>query len=199
MTTKRRNPGHLADYSRHARITPAAASKLLKKVGINYKQRFDFAVADKLIKESYKPQNAGKIRRYFPGDPPPTIDTPPTEEKPKFAPIVTQPGTYLDAQRRKELASAALKELEVRKRSGELIEVDLVERTLFNRARQTRDALLSLADRLAGILAPVTDQSKVHELLTNEIHQALESLAEKFSPDTSLPTETTTDESLDEE
>ena len=195
MKKPRRNPGHLADYSRHARITPAAASKLLKKVGINYKQRFDFAVADKLIKESYKPQNASKVKRYFPGDPPPTLDTPPTDEKPKFTPIVTQPGTYLDAQRRKELAAAALKELDVRQRSGELIEVAVVERTLFNRTRQTRDALLSLADRLAGILAPITDQTKVHELLTNEIHQALESLAEKFAQQPETPT----DESLDEE
>ena len=196
----RRNPGHLADYSRHAKITPAAASKQLKKVGINYMKRFDFAEADRLIKASYDPKNKSKICRVFPNDPP-TIDSPPSDERPKFTPIVTQPGTYLDAQRRKELASAALKELEVRKRSGELIEVELVERTLFNRSRQTRDALLSLADRMAGILAPITDQTKVHELLTAEIHQALEALAEKFAPQEEETTQNDRrdNESLDEE
>lgn len=188
--------GYIAAYAAHARITQAAALKQLRKIGIDYSKPFSHAEADRLVKASYKPANTGKIRRVFPNDPPPpTIDTPPTDEKPKFTPIVTQPGTYLDAQRRKELAAAALKELDVRQRSGELIEVAVVERTLFNRTRQTRDALLSLADRLAGILAPITDQTKVHELLTHEIHQALESLAEKFAPQP----ETTPDESLDEE
>ena len=197
MKTKRssNHPGQLSVYAAHARITRAAAAKQLKKVGINYKKEFDFAEADRLVKASYRPGNAGKIRRVFPDDPTPTLDSPPEGEKPKFTPLVTQPGTYLDAQRRKELASAALKELDVRKRSGELIEVELVEKVLFNRTRQTRDALLSLADRLAGILAPITDQAKVHELLTAEIHQALEGLAEKFSP---TPDEEP-DEPLDEE
>lgn len=196
MKTKRNSaqPGYLSVYAAHAKITKAAAAKQLKKVGINYKKPFDHAEADRRVKASYRPGNANKIRRVFPDDPP-TLDSPPEGEKPKFTPLVTQPGTYLDAQRRKELASAALKELDVRKRSGELIEVEVVERTLFNRTRQTRDALLSLADRLAGILAPITDQTKVHELLTAEIHQALEVLAEKFSPQ---PDEEP-DEPLDEE
>lgn len=64
----------------------------------------------------------------------------------------------------------------MRKRSGELIEVATVKRVIFEKGRQVRDALLSLSDRLAGILAPVNDQSKVHEILTKEIHQALEGL-----------------------
>jgi hypothetical protein len=187
--------GYLAAYAQHAGITQAAASKQLKKIGIDYMKPFSHKEADERVKASYKPQHANKRRRQFPNDPPPppTIDTPPTPGK-DFTPIVTQPGTYLDAQRRKELASAALKELDVRQRSGELIEVAVVEKTLFNRSRQTRDALLSLADRLAGILAPITDQTKVHELLTAEMHQALEALTEPFTPEDTKQDESALDD-----
>ncbi len=183
MKNPRKNPkpGYLSAYARHARITPAAAAKQLSKVGINYLKPFDTAEADKLIKAAYDPKNASKIRRVFPVDNEPPSPTP---KELGYTPSEHVKGSYLDSQRRKELANAELKELEVRRRSGELIEATEVERTLYEKARQTRDALLSLADRLAGILAPITDQAKVHHLLSKEIHQALEALTTDHVPDT---------------
>ncbi|MBI4001578.1 MAG: hypothetical protein HY348_07325 [Nitrospira defluvii] len=73
-------------------------------------------------------------------------------------------------------AKADREELNLAVCSKELIEVATVEKVVFEKGRQTRDALLSLADRLAGILAPETDQAKVHTILAKEVHQALEAL-----------------------
>jgi phage terminase Nu1 subunit (DNA packaging protein) len=75
-------------------------------------------------------------------------------------------------------AKADREELNLRVRSGELLELAVLEKTMFEKGRQIRDALQSLADRLAGILAPETDQAKVHAILTKEVHQALEGLTE---------------------
>ena len=168
---KKKRPGHLAKYAAHARITQEVAARQLKKVGIDYYKPFDFAEADKRIAAGRHPSRAKYAKRTFspPAEPPDHPDIPASD-------IPNGATTFAEAQRRKELANAQLKELDVRKRSGELIEVSTVEKMMFEKGRQVRDALLSLSDRLAGILAPVTDQAKVHEILTKEIHQALEGL-----------------------
>lgn len=85
-------------------------------------------------------------------------------------------GTLAEEKTRLTKAKADREELNLAVRSKELIEVSTVEKVVFEKARQTREGLLSLADRLAGILAPITEQSKVHVILTKEIHQALEAL-----------------------
>lgn len=85
-------------------------------------------------------------------------------------------GTLAQERTRLTKAKADKEELNLRVRLKELIEVATVEKVTFEKARQVRDALLSLADRLAGIVAPETDQAKVHAVLTKEVHQALEAL-----------------------
>lgn len=165
---KRTRSGYLKDYAEAEGISRQVAAKQLTKAGIDYSKPFDHQKANKAIAAGRHPSRAKYAKRKFE-----SVDSPPSEplSDPDSSVI-----TFLEAQRRKELANAQLKELEVRKRAGELIEVATVEATVFEKGRQTRDALLSLADRLAGILAPITDQAKVHEILLKEIHQALEAL-----------------------
>lgn len=165
---KSKRPGYLAKYAAHAGISQEVAARQLKKAGVDYYKPFDFAAVDKVIAAGRHPSRAKYAKRKFE-----SVDSPPSESQsdPESGVI-----TFLEAQRRKELANAQLKELDVRRRAGELIEVATVEKVMFEKGRQTRDALLSLADRLAGILAPIADQAKVHEILLKEIHQALEAL-----------------------
>ena len=165
---KRTRPGGLKEYAEREGISRQVAAKQLTKAGIDYSKPFDPDEANRRIAAGRHPSRAKYAKRKFK-----SIDLPPTETPSDPESGVT---SFLEAQRRKELANAQLKELEVRKRAGELIEVSTVETTVFEKGRQTRDALLSLADRLAGILAPITDQAKVHEILLKEIHQALEAL-----------------------
>jgi hypothetical protein len=67
-------------------------------------------------------------------------------------------------------------ELDLRQRAGELYEKVAVDQVMFERGRQVRDAVLSVADRIAGLCAAEPDQSKVHQLIYKELHQALEAL-----------------------
>jgi phage terminase Nu1 subunit (DNA packaging protein) len=86
------------------------------------------------------------------------------------------PMTYAEARAKHERFKARLAELELEQREGKLVEADVVQRESFKAARQVRDALLNLPDRVAGLLAAETNQFKVHQLLTKEIRRALEDL-----------------------
>ena len=86
-------------------------------------------------------------------------------------------GTLAAAQLRKETALADLREMEVRRKRGELVEKVKVEAEAFRCGRTVRDALMAVPDRLAAVLASETDQKKVHLMLTKEIRQALEALS----------------------
>ena len=85
-------------------------------------------------------------------------------------------GTLAAAQLRKETALADLREMEVRRKRGELVEKVKVEAEAFRCGRTVRDALMGLPDRLAGVIASESDQKKVHAILTKEIRQCLEAL-----------------------
>ncbi len=177
MSRKNGKPGYLTEFAKDRGITKQSAQVQLKRAGIDYSKPFDFADANRKLDSAQHAARAPFRKRKPKPAPsiPPTDSQTPNQPEPPSDPE-SSVITFLEAQRRKELANAQLKELEVRKRAGELIEVATVEATVFEKGRQTRDALLSLADRLAGILAPITDQSKVHEILLKEIHQALEAL-----------------------
>lgn len=86
------------------------------------------------------------------------------------------PMTYAEARAMHEKFKMRLAELELEQREGKLVEADVVQRESFKAARQVRDALLNLPDRVAGVLAAETNQFKVHQLLTKEIRRALEDL-----------------------
>ena len=87
--------------------------------------------------------------------------------------------TISAAQLRKETALAGLRELELARKTGALVEKSKVEAQAFRTGRKVRNSLLGLPDRLAGVLASESDQRKTHALLTKEIHQTLEALCQR--------------------
>lgn len=70
-----------------------------------------------------------------------------------------------------------LKQVRLKRLTGELMAREAVTKTWFNAGRQIRDTLENLPDRLAGPLAAENDQAAVFTLLRKEIHQVLETLA----------------------
>ena len=85
-------------------------------------------------------------------------------------------GTLAEEKTRLTKAKADREELNLAVRSKELIEVATVEKVVFEKARQIRDALQSIPDRIAGIVSAEGDQAKNHATLSREIQQALEAL-----------------------
>ena len=86
------------------------------------------------------------------------------------------PITYAEARAQHERFKARLAELELEQREGKLVNADDVKRESYKTARQVRDALLNIPDRLAGELAAESNQFKVHQRLVKEIRRALEEL-----------------------
>lgn len=88
------------------------------------------------------------------------------------------PPALLLSRSRREAALAALAELELEERRGELVKVDQVEREAFAIARRVREAMTNIPDRLAAEVAALSKPSDVHALLTREIRAALQGLAD---------------------
>jgi phage terminase Nu1 subunit (DNA packaging protein) len=86
---------------------------------------------------------------------------------------------YAEARAAKEEALAALRGMEARIRSGELVEASTV-RPAFQRAgRAFRDSMLSIPGRVAAALAVETDERRIEQLLRREMRAELTRLADQ--------------------
>lgn len=90
-----------------------------------------------------------------------------------------QPDEFQKSKATREHFKALLTELEYKERSGELILAQDVKELMFSTARLTRDSILNIPGRLSALLANQT-RDKIHEMLMQELRQALENLANKF-------------------
>lgn len=98
---------------------------------------------------------------------------------PMLPTLPAEPGeamTYAEARAQHERFKARLAELELETRESKLVNADDVKRESFKAARQVRDAMLNIPDRVAGELAAESNQFKVHQRLVKEIRRALEEL-----------------------
>lgn len=71
-----------------------------------------------------------------------------------------------------------LLEIELRKKRGELVEIDSVRRAWGEKVRAARESLDTMADRLAPIIAAETDVKKVDAMLRAEVRQAMTNVAQ---------------------
>lgn len=81
----------------------------------------------------------------------------------------------------REAFAAKLSELEFKQRSGKLVDKAELKLKLAKVHMGVRDALRSIPDRIAPIVAAETDQAKIHAMLLKEIGQALEGLSGAIS------------------
>ena len=94
-----------------------------------------------------------------------------------FGPSPTGVLVYQDEAAREKRAAAQLRELELAERAGALVPAADVEFQVFNMARAAREALMSIPDRVATIVAAEADAATVHALLTAECRKVCEQLA----------------------
>lgn len=81
------------------------------------------------------------------------------------------------ARAEREEANAALATLQLHERAGSLVSLKMVQDAVQRIHRITRDALLTVPDRVASQVAASTKSAEVHEIILQEIRMALESLA----------------------
>lgn len=89
--------------------------------------------------------------------------------------------SYAQSRAIREAYQARLSKLEYEEKSGKLVSADHVRVTAYNSARTARDALLNIPDRVAGVLAGITDEREVHRVLTDEIRRVVNELSRAAS------------------
>jgi Protein of unknown function (DUF1441) len=89
-------------------------------------------------------------------------------------PDAIEAADYNASRAKREAYNAELARLEVEEKQGQLVAADEVRKTAFAVARQVRDGMLNIPDRVSAELAAVTDQFEIHRRLTDEIRKALE-------------------------
>jgi len=84
------------------------------------------------------------------------------------------------------LSRAKVEELEIKtarqrlgleKDAGRLVEKDVVYQAAFTMARNAQESIMSIADRLAPVLAAEGDAAKIHEAITDELRIVCNNLA----------------------
>ncbi len=102
---------------------------------------------------------------------------------PPLAPASTP--TLVDAKTRREMAMAEKAELDLRSRRGELLEVEVVRKAVFDIMRSVRERLFAIPTRLAPELAGANTPAKVRVLLEGALEEALADLQrlEKLAPE----------------
>ena len=84
---------------------------------------------------------------------------------------------YYESRALREAEEARLSQLKRMELEGSLIRLEAVRSVAANTLAATREALLQLPARLSTVLAAEGSPARVHDLLQQEIHQALAQLA----------------------
>lgn len=80
---------------------------------------------------------------------------------------------YNASRAKKESYLAELARLEYEEKEGTLVKAEAVRKEAFAIARQVRDGMLNIPDRISSELAALTDQFEIHKRLTEEIRRTL--------------------------
>jgi phage terminase Nu1 subunit (DNA packaging protein) len=77
-----------------------------------------------------------------------------------------------------EVERGKMLEIEAKAKTGQYVDARDVEKQAFQVARTVRDSLQNIPDRVSSLLASISDANQVYDILSKEIRQALEDLAE---------------------
>ena len=72
-----------------------------------------------------------------------------------------------------------MRQIRLQKIAGDLVPVDRVQKDWFEFARRVRDGLLNLPSRLSGVFAAESNQEKIFDSFTKEIHSVLSELSSR--------------------
>lgn len=163
------------EYAKHAGVTPQRISQMIMAGKLDGAWKLGPTGA-KLI----DPEKADAIRDFGRG-----LDkNPATANKPQVFAAPTEGSAsgnkappMAESRAIREAYQARMAKLEYEEMTGKLVEAEKVKIKAFECARRVRDALLNIPDRVAAELANETSEHKIHGILTRELVQALEELA----------------------
>jgi len=167
-------------YARHRGVTPAAVRKAIKTGRITASEgKIDPELADRQWAAN---TDESKPRNSVSGNPAGTQSahpslTRPTHRPPRWTPAPASSGGYATARAIRESYEARIRELDFKRMSGELVAVDDVRVAAYNTNRRARDLLLAIPDRVAAVIAGLTDRAQVHKILAEEFQRVCDELS----------------------
>jgi len=168
-------------YARHRGVSPEAVSKAVKtgRITAGPDGKIDPKRADREWEANTDPSK-----------PLNSVSGNPKHRKPSGSPKIpggdieaaggALPGgipPYLQSRSIREAYLARLSKLEYEEKTGKLVNIDAVRVVGFNAARQARDKLMNMPDRLSPLLAGMDDSHEIHRLLSAEIRLLCEELS----------------------
>jgi hypothetical protein len=88
------------------------------------------------------------------------------------------PSGYMDARTARERAEAEAAQIRVLEARGSLVHRDKVRQEVARHLASLRESLLQIPARLQSVLAAEQDEAKVHDILQDELYQALAHISE---------------------
>ncbi len=173
-----------AEFARRVGCSKQNISKLVRagKISRNKNGKLNFLQALAEYDANTDDSHHEKLKRT--GKSPAVGSTDPDQAGNGSAPPPDAPvSDYKLHRAKREAANAQLQQLKADELAGKLIAADQVERDAYNLARGLRDAILSVPDRVAAILAAEQDARRVSEILHEEIEKALNGLIDAASKD----------------
>lgn len=166
--------GSFSDYARHISASPAYVSKLRKQgrlvvlVGEDGKELVDFALSDRLIKNTTDVAKAGNgANAKRDGDAGSRIGVE----------VLRSNDVFLRRQETlmaKDEIELKLREIELREREGELVDRTRVEEAGARIARLLRDTIMGLPVRVAPDLALAGSAWEIEQRLTAALRKVLD-------------------------
>lgn len=98
---------------------------------------------------------------------------------PERAAVVPQ--EFGDARSRREHIEAELKQIELDEKRGRLVVASEVVAVVADASTTLRAQLESMPDRLAPMLATVTDEQQIRAVLADEVEMVLSGMADRFN------------------
>jgi len=86
--------------------------------------------------------------------------------------------SFNESRAKSEHFRAELARLDLEVKEDQLVEASRVKREAFSAARAVRDALGNIPDRVSNQMAAESDPVIIHQMLTEEIRKALETLTD---------------------
>lgn len=164
-----------SEYAQHRGVSPAAITKHIKNgvIALNDEGQVDLEFSDQLLNAYTKSRlKPNKIRKYEQKEEgPPPYTSPPTLGAHDYDNLED---SYLKARADLTRHKADQAKLELQEAEKTLVKVDSVDMESFSCARRTRDAIMSVPDRVGAIIASETSVLEVKRILKEELTKSLE-------------------------
>lgn len=151
-------------YAKHRGVTEGAVRKAIKtgRITKNENGKINATLADQQWDKNSDPaQVNSKPAETFENTETPAINSGPS---------------YQQSRAIREAYNARMAKIQFEKETGKLISVDQVRVEAFNMARNTRDRILNVPDRVIPMLVGKTDIKEMKQILRKELMVALKEL-----------------------